>query len=247
MTRLLGQRLEAGARVIRDEYEAFGIDNTPNFSERGLVEGVKQQDDRYTADILRVLLWRGQQQRMVFCAFLELCKGGFCDISALRKPVDYSFFAYYGKKTKTALWIDEILVSFPQTRPLWETGSVVMPLENRNLQWRTFHYPLVWLTAMLIRSSVDIHETLTALILRGLLGSFDKEHFEGVRQLKKVWSPNPEGLVERRPQVSPAFGFFLPSGVDIPDGKDNIDEIVETFFTHLDRLEMAFEEYFLMP
>lgn len=144
-----GQAFSVG--VIREESEAFGIDNTPNFSEANFVAATLQPAEQLIPDILRSLMWRGRQQSNVFQTFMALCLHGFCDLSALRYPVDYNTV------TPVASWMHNALLSYSAFAPLYETGSKVVPLEHTSLEWQEFSYPLIWLETMLIRRVLEIH------------------------------------------------------------------------------------------
>lgn len=228
-------------QVIRAESEAFGMNNTPQYIEVNFAQYAMFSAERFLPDILRGLVWRGRWQSNVFQLFMILVLHGHCSLSALEKPIDYS------SMTETTMWMHNALMSFSALNDLYKTGSEVVHLDEREVQWHEFRYPIVWLETMIVRSAVNISNTFDCIAVTNLLGPIDKSHFVKVPKLDRKWTPLPDEVVASVPQDPPCFGMMLPSGIDLQGRENPFLNIQKEFYERLNMLEKAFDEYFIVP
>lgn len=224
--------------VIQAEIDAFGIDNTPPYSEGNFAQTAMFNSDRHCADILRGLLWRSRQQSQIFQLFMQLCDDGLCSVAALEKPIDYY------RSSEVTRWMCVGLLSFSAVKSLLERGSEVVIFDCPGIGWNEFEFPLVWLSVVLVRSAVSIHNTLDAIETSGLLGQMEKSPFVNSAEPGLTWAPIPDELIARFPDSGPpGYGMMLPSGIKIDDAK----QVKRQFFERQNRVQRAFEEFFSVP
>ena len=170
--------------LIDEECRTFGMDNQPDYNEGMFVLAAMHHPEQHMADILRGLMWRGRHQSNVFQTFMLLCLHGYCDLSALSRPIDYDEFQ------SEDLWLQSNLLVFTSFRELSEQGKKVAHLNGGMVDWQHFLYPLLWLRIMLRRSAVDIVGALNFMALTTFLGELDLDCFSKLPFMEKPWVPD---------------------------------------------------------
>ena len=235
------QAVSFALNVIDEECRAFGMDNQPDYNEGMFVLAAMHHPEQHMADILRALMWRGRHQSNVFQTFMLLCLHGYCDLSALSRPIDYDEFQ------SEDLWLQSNLLVFTSFRELSEQGKKVAHLSGGMVDWQHFLYPLLWLRIMLRRSAVDIVGALNFMALTTFLGELDLDCFSKLPIMEKPWVPDRDINWDLHGKRPPCFGLMLPAGIELCDPINSFESIQKTFYSRFDKVEQAYEEYFGVP
>ena len=79
---------------------------------------------QHIADILRALMRRGRHQSNIFQMFMLLCLHGYCDLSAISRPVDFNDFRSQDQ------WLQSTLMAFSSFHELSERGKKMAHLDD---------------------------------------------------------------------------------------------------------------------
>ena len=235
------QAVSFALNIIDEECRAFGMDNQPDYNEGMFVVAAMHHPEQHMADILRALMWRGRHQSNVFQTFMLLCLHGYCDLSALSRPVDYDEFQSDDR------WLQSSLLAFTSFRELSEQGRKVAHLESGMVDWQHFLYPLLWLRIMLRRSAVDIVGALNFLALTTFLGEIDLDCFSKIPVMEKPWVPDRDTNWDLHGKRPPCFGLMLPGGIELCNPINSFESVQKTFYSRFDKVEQAYEEFFGVP
>ena len=235
------QAVSFDLNIIDEECRAFGTDNNPDYSEGMFVLAAMHHPQQHMADILRALMWRGRHQSNVLQVFMLLCLHGYCDLSALSRPIDYDEF------NTDDQWLQRTLMAFTCFNELSEQGKQIAHLDGGMVDWQHFLYPLLWLRVMLRRSAVSIISALDSMIGTTLLGELDIDYFCKIPVMEKTWIPDRDVNWDLHGKQPPCFGLMLPSGIDLSDPGNTIEGIQKRFYDRFDKVEQAYEEFFEVP
>ena len=235
------QAISFGLDIIDEECHAFGMDNSPGYSEGMFVLAAMHHPQQHMADILRALMWRGRHQSSVFQIFMHLCLHGYCDLSALSRPVDYDEFQSEDQ------WLQSTLMAFTSFRELSQQGKKMAHLDGGMVDWQHFLYPLLWLRIMLRRSAASIVSALDFMTATTLLGDLDIEYFRKLPIMEKTLIPDRDVNLDLHGKRPPCFGLMLPSGIDLSDPGNTFEGIQKRVYCRFDKVEQAYEQFFDVP
>jgi hypothetical protein len=229
--------------VIKDEHAAFGTQNAHPGEER--FENSRRTDAgsrACCADILKGMLIRGRLQMACFETFLHLCLGGKRSLKALELPVNY-WSAHFIPGT-AGHWVLRALSCFEGLQQDWQDVQKAWSIDLYN-QWVDYFEPAKWLATMIVRSAVNLQETLNHIRITGTLGMLVPETYLRLPPYERQWNPEPNYCVDTDSLGSGTFAFWLPSGVELK-GNFGMDaaNLHRNFTDRLGRLEKAYQGYF---
>ena len=192
-------------------------------------------------DKLRGTVWRGRYQMAAFQTFMLLCCTEHCHISAMTRPIDWSFPT---DQSQTA-WIFKALMCFDSTSAL--DGPPRVNFQDEGLYWLEFSAPMTWLATMMARSALNITACFDIIIWSKFLGGLDWESFAKLPKLMTQWKPEENARSTVVQPTPPYFGVFLPCGIDTTLPENSYTGIQTKICQKLIRIEEAYEEYFGVP
>ena len=186
-------------------------------------------------------MWRGRHQSNVFQMFMLLCLHGLCTLKFLEKPALCN-----SPLSSSVRYVKSALLCFDGPRQMLGQGKDFVPFDDPQLTWNSFEGPLDWLAIMIARTTRSLHATLNFIHSSRHFGNCSKAKVDSLPEMTdQIQFPDPNACVVRG--SPPCFGFMLPHGIVISEGDNDFPLIHKLFYSHLKRIEQAYDAFFGVP